>query len=138
MPDGAADERQSSGGGIALPCVPAMSHPLLYELNTRCRLRELSELAGSPITLADVPDAEFTRWRRLGFTHLWLMGVWQVGPRSRAVAHAAGDLQQYDRSFVAASPYAIADYRVSESLGGDDALRSFRQRLHAHGMKLLL
>jgi len=60
--------------------------PLLYELNARCWLRDLSDRSGNPITLANVPEAEFAEWRRLGFTHIWLMGVWATGPRSRAEA----------------------------------------------------
>ena len=39
-----------------------MPHPLLYEINTRCWLRELSEAHGRPITLANVPDSEFAHY----------------------------------------------------------------------------
>ena len=63
-----------------------MTAPILYEVNTRAWLRELSEEAGRTVTLADVPDAEIERWQRLGFTHIWLMGVWQVGPKARDAA----------------------------------------------------
>ena len=38
------------------------------------------------MTLGSVPDAEFERWQELGFTHIWLMGVWPTGQRSRAAA----------------------------------------------------
>ena len=57
-----------------------MACPLLYEVNTRCWLNELSEGSGTPVTLANVPDAELARWQKLGFTHIWLMGVWTTGP----------------------------------------------------------
>ena len=50
-----------------------MSHPLLYEINTRCWLREFSA--------------------RLGFTHLWLMGVWHTGPHSRAVGRHSPEVR---------------------------------------------
>ena len=60
-----------------------MPFPLLYEINTRCWLRELSEKEGTPITLANVPDSMFATWQQIGFTHIWLMGVWTSGPRSR-------------------------------------------------------
>src|SRR5206468_3649407 len=62
--------------------------PLLYEINTRCWLGELSDTSRANITLANVPDPEFARWQRLGFTHLWLMGVWPTGLRSRAISGA--------------------------------------------------
>ena len=60
-----------------------MLRPLLYEINTRCWLRELSEQAGFPIWLGNVPEAQFELWKRVGFSHVWLMGVWTTGPRAR-------------------------------------------------------
>ena len=119
---------------------------LAYEINTRCWLRDLSKQSGAPVTLANVPESEFQSWRKLGFTHVWLMGVWTSGPRSRAAALAVADLQQTYGSAVhrvhaadiAASPYAISAYEVPEALGGPAGLRAFRKRLHAHGIKLLL
>src|ERR1043165_4483666 len=99
-----------------------MSFPLFYEINTRCWLAELSKENARRITLAEIPEAEFEEWQRLGFTHIWLMGVWTTGPRARAVAfkhrpeyqQILADLRDED---IGASPYAIADYRVSEALG---------------------
>src|SRR5881396_3547207 len=43
-----------------------MPFPLLYEINTRCWLRELSEKEGTPITLANVPDSMFATWQQIG------------------------------------------------------------------------
>ena len=63
-----------------------MNHPLLYEINTRCWLRELSDRLHRKVTLADVPEEELVGWRRLGFTQIWLMGVWTTGPRGRDLA----------------------------------------------------
>jgi hypothetical protein len=111
--------------------------PLVYEINTRCWLHDLSAAAGlspagqagipPPVTLATVPDDQFTHWQRLGFTHLWLMGVWQCGP-----------VLATDDPDAAPSPYAITRYTVPSALGGNSGLAKFRDRLHAHGMKLLL
>jgi hypothetical protein len=124
-----------------------MAFPLLYEINTRCWLNELSDQTGRSITLANVPDAEFTRWRRLGFTHIWLMGVWTTGPRSRAVSlaneglpqeRASGMLSGERMSTIGGSPYAIAEYRVPEPLGGETGLQAFRRALRERGMKLIL
>ena len=123
-----------------------MSCPLLYEVNMRCWLRGLSEKHGTTMTLADVPETEFAQWHKLGFTHIWLMGVWTTGPRARAEALQHADLRQaYDRALpgwreadVAGSPYAIGDYQVPPALGGEAGLVTFRRRLHEHGLKLLL
>jgi hypothetical protein len=54
------------------------AHPFIYEINTRCWLADLSEAGGKPVGLGQIPEAEFLRWMRLGFTHIWLMGVWEV------------------------------------------------------------
>ena len=123
-----------------------MSHPLLYEVNTRCWLRALSEESGAPVTLANVPESELGQWRKLGFTHIWLMGVWATGPRARAEALQHPELRQaynqvlpgWRNEDVAGSPYAIGDYAVPPALGGEAGLGTFRQRLHALGMKLVL
>jgi len=123
-----------------------MAHPLLYEINTRCWLRELSATCGARITLRTVPDSQFAEWRRLGFTHIWLMGVWSSGPRARQQALAHAELQQsfsealpdWQERDIGGSPYAISDYRVPASLGGDKGLEEFREKLHAHGLKLVL
>jgi hypothetical protein len=120
--------------------------PLLYEINTRRWLRELSERSGREVTLANVPEVEFAEWRRLGFTHIWLMGVWSSGPLARAEALAHAQLRRaYDQALpgwretdVGGSPYAIADYHVSPALGGDEGLKIFRQKLREHGLRLLL
>jgi len=123
-----------------------MNHPLLYEINTRCWLRELSDRLGRKITLADVPEEELSGWRRLGFTHIWLMGAWTTGPRARAFARREPHLRRlYDTVLpgwrpadVGGSPYAIAEYQVPRALGGESGLRALRQRMHAHGLKLVL
>ena len=124
----------------------AVMHPVLYEINTRSWLRELSVLAGKSITLAEVPDSEFSKWESLGFTHIWLMGIWKTGPGARIEAirtpeqraHYLEALPDYQEEDVLGSPYAIADYSVSETFGKDEALKSFRQKLNQRGLKLIL
>lgn len=123
-----------------------MDHPLVYEINTRCWLRELSERQGRSIQLGNIPDEMFHRWRQNGFTHVWLMGVWTTGPRSRecylSLPETSRQLQEvlpdWGERDVAGSPYAIAEYRVPDSLGGDAGLATFREQLHGHGLRLLL
>jgi glycosidase len=123
-----------------------MPHPLLYEINTRCWLRGLSEAAGANVTLANVPESEITGWRKLGFTHIWLMGVWTTGPRARVQAIQDATLQRsyaevlpdWKEEDVWGSPYAIGDYRVPPTMGGEGGLAQFRARLNATGLKLVL
>jgi hypothetical protein len=123
-----------------------MNQPLLYEINTRCWLRELSGRLGQQITLANVPETEFAAWQRLGFTHIWLMGVWTTGARGRELALSEPNLlKAYDEALpgwrqadIAGSPYSIAAYEVPTALGGDTGLKKFRKELHARGLKLVL
>ena len=123
-----------------------MFHPLVYEINTRCWIRGLSAQFGRPVTLGSVPEAEFERWQKLGFTHIWLMGVWPTGPRSRAAAlpnpafrHALDNsLPDWQEEDFNGSPFAVADCTVARELGGEHELKRFRRKLHAYGLRLLL
>ena len=104
-----------------------MNHPLLYEINTRCWLHDLSVQSSKPVDLSCVPEGEFERWQELGFTHIWLMGVWTTGPRARQESLDSLELRQlHDKFFpgepttdLLASPFAISDYTVPRALGGD-------------------
>jgi len=83
---------------------------VLYEINTRCWLHELTGMHGHPVTLADVPEEVFEQWGRLGITHLWLMGVWTTGPLGRAQALCSRGLRQ---AYAAALP----DWREEDVVG---------------------
>lgn len=120
--------------------------PLVYEINTRVWLRELSLRHGQTITLANVPDEELELLRCGRFTFVWLMGVWKRSCYSAAIAAShkglrselldyLQDLQPED---IVASPYAVADYKVSEMLGGEEGLLAFRKRLADMNIKLML
>ena len=123
-----------------------MSHPLLLEINARCWVSELAAQLARQATLADAPPATLDHWQSLGITHIWLMGVWPTGPRSRMLALADPGLRRaYDEALpgwgeedVAGSPYAISGYEVSPALGGERALKQLRRQLHDRGMKLVL
>jgi hypothetical protein len=123
-----------------------VNFPLLYQINTRIWLHELSDRMGRAITLASIPEEELLKWSEFGFTHIWLMGVWKTGPRAREHAlrsfrqHWTSDpgLAGFSEADVVASPFAIHSYDVAEEFGGDKALASFRKRLQAYGLKLLL
>src|ERR1044072_7857175 len=122
-----------------------MKHPLVYEINTRCWLDELSQKQNQPVTLANIPKDQFAGWQDLGFTHIWLMGVWTTGPRARREAlrnpefrkRCAEALPGCRDQDIVCSLYAVADYQVPLTLGGEAGLKIFREQLHAHGLKLL-
>jgi len=121
-------------------------HPVLYEINTKAWLHDLSEKAGRPVTLGSVPPEELERLADFGFDGLWLMGVWARSPRSREIARDHLGLQaEYRRALsdfgaedVAGSPYAVYAYEPDPSVGTGEELRQFRERLNRMGMGLLL
>ena len=117
--------------------------PLLYEINTRAWLRELSERAGKPVRLADVPDTEFDRWDALGFSDIWLMGVWAIGAgaRQQALERWRAEWRQQipsEESDVHGSPFAIDDYVFDSALGTPGDFLDFKKKLNQRGIGLIL
>jgi hypothetical protein len=120
--------------------------PLLYEVYTRQWLAGLSAKRGREIDLWNVPETELERLAGLGVTHLWLMGLWPTGSRSRGEASRIASLREaYDEALpgwsesdICGSPYAVSAYAVPPSIGGDDGLKALRGRLAERGIKLIL
>lgn len=121
-------------------------NPTIYEINTRVWMYELRQIYGDSMTLADVPEEILAGWQRVGFQVIWLMGVWERSPESKRVSNQ-NDAQL--KEFLAALPdftvddnigsaYAVRRYAVDPSLGGNQALFIFRERLREYGMRLIL
>jgi Alpha amylase, catalytic domain len=121
-------------------------NPMLYQINTRVWLTELSCALGRPASLDDIPDAELDHLAELGFDWAWFLSVWQTGPAARQVSRSNAvwrkefeetlpDLRDED---IAGSGFAIQNYTVHRHLGGDAALARLRQRLQKRGLKLML
>lgn len=123
-----------------------MLHPVLYEVNARQWLTALSLKHGKNIDLSNVPEVEIIDLKKKGFSHLWLMGVWPTGSKSRAQAVHHADLRKaYDEALpdwtdddITGSPYAVAEYTVNPMLGGEAGLAEFRALLSGAGIKLIL
>ena len=121
-------------------------HPVLYQLNTRVYLTELSRQLGRRATLADIPDTFLSGLAERGVEILWLLSVWTTGPGSlqesrrnpewlHEFSQVLVDLKTED---IGGSGFAIADYRVSEQVGGPKSLEKFRARLSKLGIRLML
>ena len=121
-------------------------YPVVYEINTRIWLRELSQREQRPVTLATVPAEEIARLDALGFDAVWLMGVWTPSSEAAWIARQHPGLRaEYARTLpdltpadIVASPYAIARYEVAEELGGPGGLEVLRARLGMHGIRVIL
>jgi hypothetical protein len=126
--------------------VAFVRYPLLYQINTRVWLTELSRSLGRPATLDDIPDAALDQFAALGFDWIWMLSVWQTGLAGQQVSRTnpewrkefqetLPDLRDED---IPGSGFAITGYVVHQALGGDVALARLRERLRKRGLRLML
>ncbi len=121
-------------------------HPLLYQVNTRVWLTELSHAAGRAAMLDDIPDAELDRLAKVGFDWIWFLSVWRTGSAGQQVSRSNPEwrrefeetLPDLSEEDIAGSGFAITGYTVDPGLGGDAALSRLRERLHSRGLRLML
>jgi glycosidase len=121
-------------------------NPVLYQINTRVWLTEISGELRRPATLDDIPDAELDRLAELGFDWIWFLSVWQIGPGAQQVSRSNAQwrcefqetLPDLGEEDIAGSGFAITGYTVHQNLGGDDALARLRERLRKRDLKLML
>src|SRR3954468_20174487 len=117
--------------------MPGVRYPTLFQINTRGWLQHLSREAGQQLTLADIEDAILDGFVENGFDWIWLLSVWQTGAAGRAVSCSNPEwrrefetlLPDLTEEDICGSGFAITAYSVSEPLGGEPVLASFRERL---------
>ena len=103
---------------MATPLVPT---PIIYELNARIYGRRFD----------DITRRDLANFRRLGFSHIWLMGVWRISPGALSIS------KRFEVDFEG-SPYAIPAYEVNPSLGDEASLRALRERAHSEGLRIIV
>lgn len=121
-------------------------YPVIYEINTRVWLGELSQKYQRPVTLAAVPKQEWDAIAALGFDAVWFMGVWQRSPAGIEISmRNPGLLEDFRRALPdfsaednVGSPYCVRGYVVDEQLGGAEGLAAARSMLAKRGMRLIL
>ena len=122
------------------------TNPHILEINTRSWLKRLEAHLKRPVTLADVPDEYWQRAKDAGFDAIWFMGVWKLSPAAEKIARENKEIQEQIRAIkpdfkpedITASPYAVYEYEVDDSLGGNAALAALRAKLNGLGINLLL
>ena len=115
-------------------------YPSLYEVNARIRQRDRQ------VTLDDIPDAWMAGLAACGFGWVYLMGAWETGEVGRRVSRSNEEWLRGYRSLIpdirdediCGSPFAVTAYRLNPDLGEPEALSRFRERLHRHGLLLML
>lgn len=123
-----------------------MKWPVLYQARPRRMLQELRERGLPSASLADIPDTWFSNIAAQGFDWIYLLGVWQTGPRSRAVSvsHPSmahdhpNHLPDWTAADVCGSPFAIQSWTPHDDFGALEGLRGFRDAAGRHGLKLML
>ena len=122
------------------------SHPLLYQVNTRVWLNQLSQEFGHPCTLDDLPDEWLEAIAQQGFDWIYFLGVWQTGAAGRIHSRTAPGMRQefftvlpdLENNDICGSCFAITRYSVAQNLGGNQAMQRLQERLHHFGMRLML
>lgn len=121
-------------------------YPLLFQVNTRVLLTQLTASLGRNATLDDIPDSELDNMQAKGFEWIWFLSVWQTGNEGQRISRThegwrkdfyetLPDLRDED---IVGSGFAITAYTVHEKLGGDAALARLRDRLAKRSLKLML
>ena len=121
-------------------------YPSLYQVNTRVMIRELSLKKGNAATLDDIPDNWLDELASGGFDWIWFLSVWQTGQEGQRISRQnAGWRKEFEETLadlneedIGGSGFAIKRYRISEDIGGDEALSRLRKRLTERGLKLML
>jgi len=121
---------------------PLPKNPLLFQLNTRVRIDELTKAAGKQCTLDDFPDAELADIASKGYDYAYFLGVWQTGEYGIKKSVKLLDLEPcmkgLPREAACSSPFAVTDYSTHTDFGGDEALGRLRDRCHKHGLRLMV
>ena len=108
-----------------------MPQVVLLAKNTYVWLEQLSRWMGRDIRRLDqIPDEVLAEVRRQGFTGLWLIGLWERSEASVRIKRMRG---QED---AVASAYALHDYVIAETLGGEEAWAVLRDQAARFGIRL--
>lgn len=108
-----------------------MPNLILIAKNCFVWLYQLSRKYRRPIeTLNDIPSEELDELRRRGISGLWLIGIWERSTASKTIKRICGNPE------AEASAYSLKDYRISDILGGEEALNALRDRCLQKGLRL--
>lgn len=120
-------------------------NPIILEINTVPWLEFLLNDGHEEKTLEFVPG-DFFQSIKGKYDAVWLMGVWSRSPESAMIAKEHEGLQQefleilpdLQPEDIIGSPYSIHEYTISDLVGGERGLISFREELADIDMNLVL
>jgi hypothetical protein len=122
------------------------NNPELYEINTAAWLFDLSQRAGKPVRLGEVPSEEWDRIKAWGMDFVWLMGVWNRSQAGRNLNLNSPELRAYYETAlpscsdedIIGSCYSISAYELDPLIGTLEDLEQARNELHQRGIGLIL
>ncbi len=104
---------------------------VLLAKSTYVWLEQLSKKYGRHIHRLDqIPEEELGILADRGLNGLWLIGLWERSVASQTIKRMRGQAD------AVASAYSVADYKIAEDLGGEEAYRVLRDRAAAKGIRL--
>jgi hypothetical protein len=116
--------------------------PLLFQINTRVVLDEISAQQKKRATFDDFPDNDLDEVAKLGYDFVYFLGVWQTGEygikKSKMVLEHDACCKGLPKEAACSSPFAVTDYSAHKDFGGDEALQRLRDRCHARGLRLMV
>jgi glycosidase len=108
-----------------------MPNLILLAKNCYVWLHQLSEQYNRPIRyLNEIPGEELDELSRRGITGLWLIGIWERSTASKTIKRICGNPE------AEASAYSLKNYRISDDLGGWEALQTLKERCFQKGIRL--
>ncbi|MFP4178526.1 MAG: alpha-amylase family glycosyl hydrolase [Spirochaetaceae bacterium] len=108
-----------------------MPRVVLLAKSTFVWLDQLSKKYRRPINrLDEIPDEELDTIAGMGFTSLWLIGLWERSSASKTIKRSCGNPE------AEASAYSLKRYEIAEELGGWEALAQLRERAWERGIRL--
>src|SRR5690606_14098662 len=119
-----------------------MNNQRIYEVNTRIWINQFGENS----TLSNIPDEFINKLKQLGFSYLWLMGIWKNNPETvekycfdPSLINAYNTaLPDWNNEDVIGSPYSIDCYEVNPAVGSKEELFFLKGKLNDAGIKLIL
>lgn len=122
------------------------NNPHTYEINLMTWLNELSHRENQVFNLRNIPRKEWRYLKALGMDLVWLMGMWERSPDSKARARrepglideCAKILKDFEIKDIIGSPYAIHDYRPDSTFGSFEDLSALKNTLEEEGLGLIL
>lgn len=121
-------------------------NPVLFQVNTRVWLTEMSKKLGRQATLKDINDKWIDDLAEQGFAWVYFLSVWQTGEVGRNISrnNAAWvegfrtDMPDLNEDDICGSGFAVTDYVLNSSFGTPNELANLHERLNERGINLML